>query len=90
MPTPPQPRQRIVRVDGHDVYKTPSSNLAMATNKLARLLQTPKVTKVTTMLKATHCQVNEIHQDQRPSYSTTSIRRSAVTRTDRRQSRFTD
>ena len=42
------------------------------------------------MLKAAHCQVNEIRQDQRPSYSTSSIRRSAAPRTDRRPSRFTD
>ena len=27
----------FVRVDGHDVYKTPSANLAMAANELARL-----------------------------------------------------
>ena len=46
----------------------------MATNKLAQLPQTPEVTKVTAMLKAVHCQVNEIRQDQRPSYSTSSIR----------------
>ena len=28
----------FVRVDGHDVYKTPSANLAVAANELARLL----------------------------------------------------
>ena len=28
----------FVHVDGHDVYKTPSANLAVATNGLARLL----------------------------------------------------
>ena len=50
----------FVRVDGHDVYKTPSANLVMATNEFARLEQTPEVTKVTAMLKATHYQVNEI------------------------------
>ena len=80
----------FVHVDGHDVYKTPSANLAMAANELAWLPQTPEVAKVTAMLKAVHCQVNEIRQEQRPSYSTTSIYRSAATRTDRRQSRFTD
>ena len=53
----------FVRVDDHDVYKTPSANLAMAANKLARLEQTPEVTKVAAMVKAAHCQVNEIHQD---------------------------
>ena len=53
----------FVRVDGHDVYKTLSANLAVAANELARLEQTPEVTKVTVMLKATHCQVNEIRQD---------------------------
>ena len=53
----------FVRVDGHNVYKTPSANLAMAANELARLPQTPEVTKVAAMLKAVHCQVNEILQD---------------------------
>ena len=80
----------FVHVDGHDVYKTPSANLAVAANKLARLPQTPEVTKVATMLKTAHCQVNEIHQDQRPSYSTTSICRLAAPRSDRRPSRFTN
>ena len=74
----------FVHVDGHDVYKTPSANLAVAANELAQLSQTPEVVKVTAMLKAAHCQVNEIRQDQRPSYSTTSIRRSAVPRSDHR------
>ena len=27
----------FIHVDGHDIYKTPSTNLAVATNKLARL-----------------------------------------------------
>ena len=63
---------KFVRVDGHDVYKTPSANLAVAANELARLEQTPEVAKVTVMLKTTHCQVNEIRQDQGPSYSTSS------------------
>ena len=45
----------FVRVDGHDAYKTPSANLAVATNELAQLLQTPEVAKVATMLKAVHC-----------------------------------
>ena len=63
----------FIRVDGHIVYKTPSANLAMATNELARLPQTPEVAKVAAMLKAAHCQVNGIRQDQRPSYSTSSI-----------------
>ena len=36
----------FVRVDGHDVYKTPSANLAVAANELARLPQTPEVAKV--------------------------------------------
>jgi len=60
----------FVCVDGHDVYKTPSANLAVAANELARLEQTPEVAKVAAMLKAAHCQVNEIRQDQGPSYST--------------------
>ena len=46
---------KFVCVDGHDVYKTPSANLAMATNELARLKQTLEVAKVATMLKAVHC-----------------------------------
>ena len=50
----------FVRVDCHNVYKTPSANLAVAANGLARLLQTPEVAKVAAMLKAAHCQVNEI------------------------------
>ena len=51
---------KFVHVDGHDIYKTPSANLAVAANKLARLPQTSKVAKVATMLKAAHCQVNDI------------------------------
>ena len=66
MSSSPRPLQRnlddeFVLVDGHDVYKTPSANLVMATNELTRLPQTLEVAKVTTMLKAAHCQVNEIH-----------------------------
>ena len=53
----------FVHVDSHDIYKTPSANLAMAANELAWLPQTPEVAKVVTMLKAAHCQVNEIRQD---------------------------
>ena len=71
----PHPLQRnlkdeFVRVDGHDVYKTPSANLVVAANELAWL---PQTLEVATMLKAAHCQVNEIRQDQRPSYSMSSI-----------------
>ena len=56
----PRPLRRnlddeFVHVDGHDVYKTPSANLAMAANELARLEQNPEVTKVAAMLKAAHC-----------------------------------
>ena len=80
----------FVRVEGHDIYKTPSANLAVAANELAWLLQTLEVTKVTAMLKMAHYQVNEIRQDQRPSYSTSLIHRSAMPRSDRRPSRFTD
>ena len=74
----PHPLQRnlddeFFRVDGHDVYKTPSANLAVTTNELARLSQILEVAKVTAMLKAAHYQVNEICQDQRPSYSTSLI-----------------
>ena len=75
----PRPLQRnlddeFIRVDDHDVYKTPSANLAVATNELARLKQTPEVAKVAAMFKVAHCQVNEIRQDQGPSYSTSSNR----------------
>ena len=82
----------FVRVDGHNVYKTPSANLAMVANELARLEQTLEVTKVTAMLKAAHCQVNKIRQDQGPSYSTSSNHRSTTPRSNRRPSRshFTD
>ena len=45
----------FVHADGHDVYKTPSANLAMAANELTWLLQTLEVAKVATMLKAAHC-----------------------------------
>ena len=56
----PRPLRRnlddeFVCVDGHDVYKTPSANLAVAANELAWLEQTLEVAKVTAMLKATHC-----------------------------------
>ena len=80
----------FVRVDDHDVYKTPSTNLAMVANELTRLEQMPEVAKVAAMLKAAHCQVNEIRQDQRPSYSTSSIHRSAMPRSDCHPSYFTD
>ena len=52
----------------------------------------PELAKVAAMLKAAHCQVNEIHEDQRPSCSTSTIHRSAVPRSNRRpsQSRFAD
>ena len=45
----------FVRVDSHDIYKTPSTNLVVAANELARLPKTPEVTKVTALLKAAHC-----------------------------------
>ena len=48
------------------------------------LEQTPEVAKVAAMLKVAHCQVNEIHQDQRPSYSMSSIHRSAAPRSNDR------
>ena len=44
----------FVRVDDHNVYKTPSANLVMAANELARLEQTPEVAKVAVMLKVVH------------------------------------
>ena len=75
--------EEFLRVEGHDVFRTPSANLVVAANELARLPQTPELTKVVAMLKAVHYQVNEIRQDQRPSYSTTLIHRSIATRTDR-------
>ena len=52
--------EEFLHVDGHDIFKTPSANLAVAANELARLPQTPELAKVATMLKAAHCQVNEI------------------------------
>ena len=44
------------------------------------------------MLKAAHCQVNEIREDQRPSCSMSTIRRLAAPRSNRRpsQSHFID
>ena len=66
--------EEFLRVDGHNVFKTPSANLAVAANELARLPQTPELTKVATMLKAAHYQVNEIREDQRPSCSMSMIR----------------
>ena len=47
--------EEFLRVDGHDVFKTSSANLAVATNELARLPQTPELTKVAAMLKVVHC-----------------------------------
>ena len=77
----------FIRVDGHDVYKTPSTNLVVDANVLTWLEQTLEVAKVAAMLKAVHCQVNEIHQDQGPSNSTSSNRRSAAPRSNCRPSR---
>ena len=47
--------KEFLRVDGHDVFKTPSANLVVAANELARLPWTPELAKVSTMLKAAHC-----------------------------------
>ena len=66
--------EEFLRVDGHDVFKTPSANLAVAANELAHLPQMPELAKVAAMLKAAHCQVNEIREDQRHSCSTSTIR----------------
>ena len=84
--------EEFLRVDGHDVFKTLSANLAVAANELAHLPQTPELAKVAAMLKAAHCQVNEIREVQRPSCSTSAIRRSVDPRSNRRpsQSRFAD
>ena len=84
--------EEFLHVDGHDIFKTPSANLAVAANELAHLPQTPELAKVAAMLKAAHCQVNEIREVQRPSCSTSVIRRSADPRSNRRpsQSRFAD
>ena len=46
--------EEFLRVDGHDVFMTPSANLAVAANELTRLPQTPKLAKVAAMLKAAH------------------------------------
>ena len=40
----------FVRVDSHDVYKAPCTNLVVAANELARLEQTLEVAKVAAML----------------------------------------
>ena len=83
---------KFIHVNSHDVYKTSSANLAMAANELARLEQTPEVTKVAVMLKAACWQVNEIRQDQGPSYSTSSNHQSTAPRSNCRpgRSRFAD
>ena len=52
--------EEFLHVDGHDIFKTPSANLAVVANELARLPQMPKLAKVVAMLKAVHYQVNEI------------------------------
>ena len=52
--------EEFLRIDGHDVFKTPSTNLAVAANELVCLPQMPELAKVATMLKAAHCQVNDI------------------------------
>ena len=59
----------------------------MATNELARLEKMPEVAKVAAMLKDAHYQVNEIHQDQGPSYSTSSNCRSTMSRSNCRPGR---
>ena len=84
--------EEFLHVDGHDVFKTQSANLAVAANELTWLPQTPEVAKVAAMLKVAHCQVNEIHQDQGPSYSTSSNHRSTAPRSNRHpsRSRFAD
>jgi len=46
---------KFVHVDGHDIYKTPSANLAVAANELAWLERMLEIAKFTAMLKATHC-----------------------------------
>ena len=64
--------EEFLRIDGYDVFKTPSANLAVAANELAHFPQTLELAKVAAMLKAAHCQVNEIREDQRPSCSTST------------------
>ena len=46
--------EEFFRVDGHDVFRTSSTNLAVAANELAHLPQMPELTKVAAMLKAAH------------------------------------
>ena len=84
--------EEFLHVDGHDVLKTSSANLAVAANELAHLPQMLELAKVTTMLKAAQYQVNEIHKDQRPSCSMSMIHQLVVLRSNRRpsQSRFAD
>ena len=47
--------EEFLCVDGHDVFKTPSANLAVTANELARFPQMPELAKIATMLKAAHC-----------------------------------
>ena len=42
----------FLQVYGHDVQRTPSANLAVAANELARLQHMSKIAKVTTLLKS--------------------------------------
>ena len=62
------------QVDSIDVQPTPIANLAMALNELTRIQQTSKITKATAMLKAAMLQVNEVRENQAPSFSTASNR----------------
>lgn len=43
---------KFLQVDGHDVQPTPSANLAVAANELARLPASPELAKATALLKA--------------------------------------
>lgn len=52
--------QEFLRIDGEDIYQTPSANLAVAAHEFARMGNSPVVAKIAAMVKAAHCQVNEI------------------------------
>ena len=66
-------QQEFLVVDNQQVEQTPSANLAIATNELARLPPTPKVLKIQALLKAAQVQVNDIRNPV-PSFSTMSAR----------------
>lgn len=53
-------QQEFLMVDNQQVEQTLSANLAVATNELGRLPQTPEVVKIQALLKSAQVQVNDI------------------------------